>query len=71
VNSIIKRVDQMEGSQINRCRGRSKKTIRDTIKKDLEIRGIKLDCCCWLGLLWVSSWFVRVSNLKKFMTNHL
>jgi hypothetical protein len=34
VGSVVRRVDQMEGSQITRDRGRP---IRETIKKDLEI----------------------------------
>jgi hypothetical protein len=37
VDFAVKRVDQMEGSQITRDRGRLIKTIRETIKKDLEI----------------------------------
>jgi hypothetical protein len=34
VGSVVRRVDQLEGCQITRCRGRP---IRETIKKDLEI----------------------------------
>jgi hypothetical protein len=34
VGSVVRRVDQIEGSQITRDRGRP---IRETIKKDLEI----------------------------------
>jgi hypothetical protein len=33
VGSVVRRVDQLEGCQITRCRGRP---IRETIKKDLE-----------------------------------
>ena len=33
---VVRRVDQIEGSQISRGRWRPRKTIRDTIKKDLE-----------------------------------
>ena len=36
VNSAVRRVDQMEGSQITRGRGRPRKIIRETIRKDLE-----------------------------------
>jgi len=36
-DSIVKRVDQMEGNHITRGRGRPIKTIRETIRKDLEI----------------------------------
>ena len=34
---VVKRLDQMEGSQITRGRGRPRKIIRETIRKDLEI----------------------------------
>ena len=37
VDSVVRRVDQTEGSQITRGRGRPRKTIRETIRKDLEI----------------------------------
>jgi hypothetical protein len=37
IGSVVRRVDRMEGSQITRGRGRPRKTIRETIKKDLEI----------------------------------
>jgi len=37
VDSVVRRVDQMEGSQITRGRGRPRKTIRETIRKNLEI----------------------------------
>jgi len=43
VDSIVRRIDQMEGSQITRGRGRPRKTIRETIKKDLEINGLEKD----------------------------
>lgn len=33
---VVRRVDQMEKGQIIRDRGRSKKTIREVIKKDLK-----------------------------------
>jgi hypothetical protein len=33
----VRRVDQMEESQVKRGRGRPKKTIRETIRKDLEV----------------------------------
>jgi len=33
----------MEGSQITRCRGRPRKTIRETIKKDLEMNELEKD----------------------------
>ena len=34
---VVKRIDQMEDSQITRGRGRPRKTIRGTIMKNLEI----------------------------------
>jgi hypothetical protein len=37
IGSVVRRVDRMEGSQITRGGGRPRKTIRETIKKDLEI----------------------------------
>jgi hypothetical protein len=37
VDVVVRRVDQMEGCQITRGRGRLKKTIRETIKKDLNM----------------------------------
>ncbi|RZB50735.1 Metal tolerance protein 4 isoform C [Glycine soja] len=40
VNSVMRRVDQMERRQTIRGRGRPKKTIREVIKKDLEINGL-------------------------------
>jgi hypothetical protein len=35
VDFVINRVDHMEDNQITRGRGRPKKTIRETIRKDL------------------------------------
>ncbi|KAL5185825.1 hypothetical protein HKD37_17G049216 [Glycine soja] len=40
VDSAVRRVDQMERRQTIRGRGRPKKTIREVIKKDLEINGL-------------------------------
>ena len=40
---IIRRVDQIEGSQITRGTGRPGKTIRETIRKDLEINELEKD----------------------------
>jgi len=40
-DSIVRRVDKMKDSQITRGRGRPRKTIRETIRKNLEI--IELD----------------------------
>jgi hypothetical protein len=43
VDSVVRRVDQMEGSQITIGRGRPGKTIRDAIRKDLEINELGKD----------------------------
>jgi len=43
VDSVGRRGDQMEGSQITRGRGRPRKLIRETIKKDLEINKLEKD----------------------------
>jgi hypothetical protein len=43
VDSVVKRVDQMEGSQITRDRVRTRKTIRETSMKDLEINELEKD----------------------------
>jgi len=37
VDAVVRRVDQMEESQVKRGRGRLRKTIRETIIKDLEV----------------------------------
>jgi predicted transcriptional regulator len=36
VYAVVRRVDQMEESKVKRGRGRPKKTVRETIRKDLE-----------------------------------
>ena len=41
VDFIVKRMDQMEESQITRGRGRPRKTIRETIMKDREINELE------------------------------
>jgi hypothetical protein len=37
VDAVVRRIDQMEESHVKRGRGRPKKTIRETIRKDLEV----------------------------------
>jgi len=37
VDAIVRRVDQMEGSQVKRGKRRPMKTIRETIRKNLEV----------------------------------
>jgi len=43
VDSVVRRVDQIERSQITRGRGRPRKTIRETIGKGLEINELEKD----------------------------
>ena len=43
VDYVVRRVDQMKGSQITRGRWRSRKSIRETIKKDLEINELDIN----------------------------
>ncbi|KAL5195585.1 LINE-1 retrotransposable element ORF2 protein [Glycine soja] len=58
VDSVVRRVDQMERRQTIRGRGRPKKTIREVIKKDLEINGLDrsmvLDRTLWQKLIHVA-----------------
>ncbi|KAH1256215.1 LINE-1 retrotransposable element ORF2 protein [Glycine max] len=58
VDSVVRRVDQMERRQTIRGRGRPKKTIREVIKKDLEINGLDrsmvLDRTLWRKLIHVA-----------------
>jgi len=55
VDSVARRVDQMEDSQIARGRGRPRKTIRETIKKDLEVNeldpNLVYDRTLWRNLI--------------------
>jgi len=37
VDAVVTRVDQMEESQVKKGRGRPRKTIRISIRKDLEV----------------------------------
>ncbi|KAH1193222.1 Craniofacial development protein 2 [Glycine max] len=58
VDSVVRREDQMERRQTIRGRGRSKKTIREVIKKDLELndldRSMVLDRTLWRKLIHVA-----------------
>jgi hypothetical protein len=38
IDYVARLVDKMKDSQITRGRGRSRKTIRETVKNDLEIK---------------------------------
>ena len=55
VDSVVRTVDQMERRQTIRGRGRPKKTIREVIKKDLELndlnRSMVLDITLWRKLI--------------------
>ena len=58
VDVVVRRVDQMEESQVKRGRGRTRKTIRETIRKDLEINELDLnlvyDRTLWRHLIHVA-----------------
>ncbi|KAH1214111.1 Craniofacial development protein 2 [Glycine max] len=58
VDSVVRRVDQMERRQTIRGRGRPKKTIREVIKNDLELndldRSMVLDRTLWRKLIHVA-----------------
>ncbi|KAH1241290.1 putative PKHD-type hydroxylase [Glycine max] len=58
VDSVVRRVDQMERRQTIRGRGRPKKTIREVIKKDLKLndldRSMVLDRTLWRKLIHVA-----------------
>jgi hypothetical protein len=59
VDFVVVRVDQMEDSQITKGRGKLRKTIRGTIKKDLEIneldRNMVFDRTLWCNLIHVAN----------------
>jgi len=54
---MVRRVDQMEESQVKRGRGRPRKTIRETIRKDLEVNeldpNLVYDRTLWRHLIHV------------------
>jgi hypothetical protein len=58
VDAVVRRVDQMEESQVKRGRGRHKKTIRETIRKDLEVNELDpnmiFDRTLWRHLIHVA-----------------
>jgi len=47
-DSVVRRVNHMEDSQLTKGRGRPRKTIRKTIKKDIEINS------------WIEIWFMII-----------
>jgi hypothetical protein len=58
VDSVVRRAEQMEGSQITREEEDLKKTIRETIKKDLENneldRNMVYDRTLWRRLIHIA-----------------
>jgi len=59
VDAVVRRVDQMEESQVKRGRGRPKKTIRETIRKDLEVNELDpnmvFDRTLWRHLIHIAN----------------
>jgi hypothetical protein len=58
VDTVVRRVDQMEESLVKRGRGRPRKTIREPIRKDLEVNELDLnlvyDRTLWRNLIHVT-----------------
>ena len=58
IDFVVRRVDQMEDGQITRGRGRPRKTITETIRKDLEINNLDqnmvYDRTLWRNLIHVA-----------------
>ena len=58
VHAVVRRVDQMEESQVKRGRGRPRKTIRATIRKDLDVNeldsNLVYDRTLWCHLIHVA-----------------
>jgi len=58
IDVVVRKVDQMEESQIRRSRGRPRKTIRETIWKDLEVNELDsnmvYDRTLWRNLIHVT-----------------
>ncbi|KAL5168243.1 LINE-1 retrotransposable element ORF2 protein [Glycine soja] len=67
VDSVVRRIDQMERRQTIRGRGRPKKTIREVIKKDLELndldRSMVLDRTLWRKHFIVRSAFANPDTI--------
>ena len=57
VDVVVRKVDQMEESRIKRGRGRHKKTIRETIRKDVKVSELDpnmvLDRILWRNLIHI------------------
>jgi len=58
VDAFVRRVDQMEESRVKRGRGKPKKTIRETIRKNLEVNELDpnliYDRTLWRNLIHVA-----------------
>ena len=58
LDAVVRRVDQMEESRDKRGRGRPRKTIRETIRKDLEVNeldpNLVYDRILWRNLIHVA-----------------
>jgi len=77
VDAVVRRVDQMEESQVRRGRGRTRKTIRETIRKDLEVNeldpNLVFNRTLWRHLIhvadptsWDKAWLLLLFLLKCF-----
>jgi len=57
IDAVVRRVDQMEESHVKRGIGRPMKTIRETIRKDLEVNefdpNLVYDRTLWRNLIHV------------------
>jgi hypothetical protein len=58
VDAVVIIIDQMEESQVKKGRGRPRKTIRETIRKDLEVNELDsnmvYDRTLWCNLIYVA-----------------
>ena len=58
IDVVVRRVDQMEEIQVKRGRGRPRKTIRETIRKDLDVNeldpNLAYDRTLWRHLIHVA-----------------
>jgi hypothetical protein len=58
VDAVVRRVDQMEESQVNSGRGRRRKAIRETIRNDLKVNELDpnmvYDRTLWRNLIHVA-----------------
>ena len=58
IDVVVRRVDQMKESQVKGGRGKPRKTIRETIKKDLEVNELNpnliYDTTLWRNLIHIA-----------------